>query len=67
VLALGGALALAAKRRPRRTKHALRDYSSRSGFPRPPHEMRGLARRQEVARSLTEASSVQPAALQHHP
>lgn len=22
------------------------DYSNRSGFPRPPHEMRGIARRQ---------------------
>ena len=45
IAALGGALALAAKRGMRRPKHALRDYSSRSGFPRPAREMRGLARR----------------------
>ena len=48
-------------RRPQRVY----DYSDRSGFPRPPHEMRGIARRPTDARSLTEASAVQPAALRH--
>src|SRR5690349_15456940 len=30
----------------KREKRAQRDYSARSGFPRPAHEMRGIARRQ---------------------
>ena len=29
----------------KREKHALRDYSMRSGFPRPAHEMRGIAQK----------------------
>jgi hypothetical protein len=37
-------VAEAAPPRARREKRSLRDYSMRSGFPRPAHEMRGIAR-----------------------
>jgi hypothetical protein len=60
------ALDLAATRQTRQADQPRRvfDYSDRSGFPRPPHEMRGLARR-TPARSLPEASGAQPSAPRH--
>lgn len=60
-----GAAARAASRSQRRRNRPLFDYSDRSGFPRPPQEMRGAARRPTGARSSLEASAVQPAALRH--
>jgi hypothetical protein len=60
-LDVAAARRLGERRRPRR----IFDYSDRSGFPRPAHEMRGLARAPTASRSWTEASAVQPAALRH--
>jgi hypothetical protein len=67
LLGIGAGVALwaAPYRDRRRRRRLLFDYSDRSGFPRPPSEMRGAARRPTGARSSTEASAVQPAALRH--
>ena len=67
LLGIGAGVALwaAPYRDRRRRRRLLFDYSDRSGFPLTPAEMRGAARRPTVARSWTEASAVQPAALRH--
>ena len=67
LLGIGAGIALwaAPYRDRRRRRRLLFDYSDRSGFPFPPDRMRGAARRPTGARSSTEASAVQPAALRH--
>jgi hypothetical protein len=67
LLGIGAGIALLAapRRERRRRRRLLFDYSDRSGFPLPPEQMRGSVRRSMGARSWTEASAVQPAALRH--
>jgi hypothetical protein len=67
LLGIGAGIALLAAppRERRRRRRLLFDYSDRSGFPLPPEQMRGSVRRSIGARSWTEASAVQPAALRH--
>jgi hypothetical protein len=67
LLGIGAGIALwmAPYRDRRRRRRLLFDYSNRSGFPLPPDQMRGAARRAIGARSSTAASAAPPAAQRH--